>query len=653
MKGEHKMRKKTRVEMGITLVVGGIIAISIAAALIISLVLCTKHNNQNFNDMADIGVNVFEERISDHAMHLEDVFSFWSIQGLSDAVASADGATLEELYKNAPIDEYTFCMFTDNSGKKIWSSNNYKLSSFDASQVLNGKNILCGIYADESVPLSCIYAVPVSAGNEAVGMCLLGLDLAADDYLIEIKEQTRNDVTLFAGDIRYATTVENHDGTKAIGTQMSDKVRKTVLDGHETYRGQADILGDKFFVTYEPIDDIYGNTAGALFAGQPTAESDAAFVSVIIITVLAALVIMGASSYLIGKILKVIIVKPIMNSRSLSENMNAGVLNIPDFEGEAIKNEVGDLMVLLQETKHTLSDYIEDISTVLDAMAGGDFTVKPSIEYHGDFEKIERSFGQIRERLSGLVRGINISSEQVMAGSSQMADGSQILANGTTTQANAIEELNATIGAISEKVSNNARNAVYAKELSAEMEAGAITENEEMNGVMTAMKDIEAKSAEINGIINTISDIAFQTNILALNAAVEAARAGEAGKGFAVVADEVRNLASKSAEAVNLTSGLITATVEAINEGSVKVSSAAVSMKDITEKAKEISRLIDEISAATEEQAESIKQVTQGLTQISVVVQQNSATAEETAASCEELNGQSRLLRQQIEKLKA
>ena len=115
----------------------------------------------------------------------------------------------------------------------------------------------------------------------------------------------------------------------------------------------------------------------------------------------------------------------------------------------------------------------------------------------------------------------------------------------------------------------------------------------------------------------------------------------------------MRNLASKSAEAVNLTSGLITATVEAINEGSVKVSSAAVSMKDITEKAKETSRLIDEISAATEEQAESIKQVTQGLTQISVVVQQNSATAEETAASCEELNGQSRLLRQQIEKLKA
>ena len=168
---------------------------------------------------------------------------------------------------------------------------------------------------------------------------------------------------------------------------------------------------------------------------------------------------------------------------------------------------------------------------------------------------------------------------------------------------------------------------------------------EKMRELVAAMAEIKETSAEIQGIIKTIDDIAFQTNILALNAAVEAARAGMAGKGFAVVADEVRSLAGKSAEASQSTQQMIEKSIHAVENGSSLAASAEQMLEETAQYANEIIETIGGIAGASAQQAKEITQITQGLDEISSVVQTNSATAEESAAASEELTGQATLLK--------
>jgi methyl-accepting chemotaxis protein len=122
--------------------------------------------------------------------------------------------------------------------------------------------------------------------------------------------------------------------------------------------------------------------------------------------------------------------------------------------------------------------------------------------------------------------------------------------------------------------------------------------------------ELGSKSDQIGAIVETIDDIAEQTNLLALNAAIEAARAGEQGKGFAVVADEVRKLAERSSRATKEIAALIGEVQAGTNEAVEAMKAGAAEVEQGSALARQAGTSLDEIATAVEATEAAVVRIT-------------------------------------------
>lgn len=498
-------------------------------------------------------------------------------------------------------------------------------------------------------------AVVYSASGEGIAIVSCGHDLTNNIYVDEIKEQTNCEQTLFLGDIRANTTLLNDKGQRNIGTAANEKIANEVLNKGNVYIGDAVIGGVNYRCGYRPLKSD-GEIIGMLFSGLPTESVMAlrgrmltnVIIIVIVCFILGSLFFIRLSRrWISGPLGKIIV---------FANKLKEGEIKVPkELSGKPIvetNDEIGELAMVLEETRHSLAGYIREIDIKMDTIANNDLTSETTYEFKGDFVSIKDS-------INCIVRNLRTAVEQIQSASKFVADGSESISESTTSMAANVEEQASQIADINDIMHNTAdeveQNASFAREaigLSEQVNVSAAESTEKMQRMTQAMVDIINSSKAIEDIITSINGIAAQTNILAMNASIEAARAGEAGKGFAVVAEEVRRLASMSSEAAKNSFEIIDNSVKKSNAGMEIARETAESLEQIVKGVESSHELIKEIANLSQSQSEAISNITETLQMVSDGIQQNSAVTEENASGCTELNNQADMLNQLVRRFK-
>jgi len=280
---------------------------------------------------------------------------------------------------------------------------------------------------------------------------------------------------------------------------------------------------------------------------------------------------------------------------------------------------------------------VETVSTHLSELAEGNLTAEIEREFPGSYAEVKTNFNAAVVALRALIVSVMDSTASIQTGSHEIAQASEDLARRTEANAASLEETSAAVTQMDQRLKATAAAATR----TVERADGAIATVSGGRGItdeaVQAMTRVADSAKGIDGVIEGLDKIAFQTRVLAMNAAVEAGRAGEAGRGFAVVADLVSALAMRAEEEAGRARDQLTATQTDISTAVGAVQKVDGALADISAGVGEVHQLLGQMASDNQAQSTAITEVSIAIGTMDQSTQQNAAMVEETSAAARNL----------------